>query len=88
MVYKERLTKGTYQLLDQFTKTEVTVQEQFELATNVFVIDPKTIIINAAHQRLIQILKDIGFNIIPIDFSQTAKYGDAFRCTTCPIERT
>lgn len=87
LIYKDGLTKESYNLLAEFTKIEVTSEEQFELATNVFVLDSKTVIVNKNHQRIIQELKELGYTIIPIDFSETAKDGGAFRCTTCPIER-
>lgn len=87
LIYKDGLEEDSYKLLNKYKKIEVTKQEQFELATNVLVIDEKTIIINSKHQRINDELKKLGFNIIPIDLTETAKDGGAFRCTTCPIER-
>ncbi len=87
LIYKDGLESDSYKILDKYTKIEVTQQEQFELATNVFVIDPQTIIINAIHKRIEEKLKKYNLNVIPIDLTQTAKDGGAFRCTTCPIER-
>ena len=87
LIYKEGLESDYYQLLDKYTKIEVTEQEQFELATNVFVIDPKTIIINSMHKRIKVELEKLNLKVISIDLSETAKDGGSFRCTTCPIER-
>ena len=87
LIYKDGLEDNSYQLLDKYAKIEVTEQEQFELATNVFVIDPQTIIINSNHKRLEQELKKFNLNVIPVALSETSKDGGAFRCTTCPIER-
>lgn len=87
LVYKEGFEEQSYHYLEKYHKIEVTKQEQFELATNVFVIDPQTIIMNSAHRRIENELRKLNLNIIPIDFTQTAKDGGAFRCTTCPIER-
>lgn len=87
LIYKDGLAKESYELLDKFNKIEVTKQEQFELATNVFVIDSNTIIMNLAHKRIENELRKFNLHIIPINLTQTAKDGGAFRCTTCPIER-
>lgn len=87
LIYKDGLESDSYELLDKYTKIEVTEQEQFELATNVIVIDPQTVIINSKHKRIEEELKKYNLNIIPIDLTETAKDGGAFRCTTCPIER-
>lgn len=87
LVYKEGLEAESFNLLSEYNKIIVTEQEQFELATNVFVINPQTIIINSIHQRIGEELKKLNFNVIPVDLSETAKDGGAFRCTTCPLIR-
>ena len=87
LIYKDGLEEESYELLDKYTKIEVNEQEQFELATNVFVINPQTVIINSEHKRIETELKKYNLNVIPIDLTETAKDGGAFRCTTCPIER-
>ena len=87
LIYKDGLESDSLKLLDKYTKIEVTEQEQFELATNVFVVSPQTIIINSEHTRIGDELKRYNLNVIPINLTETAKDGGAFRCTTCPIER-
>lgn len=87
IVYKAGLEEKSYKLLESYHKIEITEKEQFELATNVFVINPETIIMNSHHTRLANELEKLGKNIIPLDLSETAKDGGAFRCTTCPLER-
>lgn len=87
LIYKDGLERDSYELLDKYTKIEVNEQEQFELATNIFVVDLQTIIINSQHKRIEEELKKYNLNIIPIDLTETAKDGGAFRCTTCPITR-
>lgn len=87
LIYKEGLEEESYNLLGEYTKIEVTEQEQFELATNVFVVDSQNIIINSSHKRIQGQLKKFNLNVVPIDLTETAKDGGAFRCTTCPIER-
>lgn len=87
IVYKNGLEDESYELLKMYNKIEITEQEQFELATNVFVVNPHTIIMNSNHTRIAEALKKLGLNIIQLDLSETAKDGGAFRCTTCPLER-
>lgn len=87
IVYKEGLETESYQLLSHYRKIEITEKEQFELATNVFVVDSKTIIMNANHIRLAGELEKEGIHTILLNMSETAKDGGAFRCTTCPLVR-
>lgn len=87
LVYKEGLEEESYELLEKYNKIEITEKEQFELATNVFVVNPQTLIMNSNHIRIADEFKKLNINIIFLDMSETAKDGGAFRCTTCPIER-
>lgn len=87
LVYKEGLEEESYKLLEKYNKIEITEKEQFELATNVFVVNPQTIIMNSNHTRIADELKKLNINPILLDMSETAKDGGAFRCTTCPIDR-
>ncbi len=87
IVYKNGLEEESYKLLEKYNKIEITEKEQFELATNVFVVDPQTIIMNSNHNRIANELKKLDINVITLDMSETAKDGGAFRCTTCPLER-
>ena len=87
LIYRDGLEEESYNLLSKYIKIEVTEQEQFELATNVFVVDSKNIIVNSVHSRIIEELRNYDLNVISVDFKQIAKDGGAFRCTTCPIER-
>lgn len=87
LIYIDGLEEESYYLLNKYRKIEVLKQEQFELGTNVFVVDPKTVIINSSHNRIADELRKLDFNVIPISFTEIAKDGGAFRCTTCPLER-
>lgn len=87
LIYKDALEDESYKLLEKYEKIEITKEEQFELATNVFVIEKNKILMNSSHKRIKKILQDKGLDIITLDISETAKLGGAFRCTTCPINR-
>lgn len=87
IVYKDALEEDSYKLLEEYKKIELTQQEQFELGTNVLVVDPNTIIVNKNHQRIKTELEKLKFKVISVDLSETAKDGGAFRCTTCPLKR-
>lgn len=87
LIYKDALEDESYKLLEKYEKIEITKEEQFELATNVFVIERNKIIMNSSHKRIQKILQDKGLEIITLDISETAKLGGAFRCTTCPVNR-
>ena len=87
LVYKEGLEEDSYKLLENYNKIEITEQEQFELGTNVFVVDQNTILVNSNHKRIASEIEKNNINVILLDMAETAKDGGAFRCTTCPIER-
>lgn len=87
LIYKDGLEKDSYELLEKYQKIEITKEEQFELGTNVFVVDENTVIVNSNHTRLIKEIQKKHLKVIPLNMSQTAKDGGAFRCTTCPLER-
>lgn len=87
LIYKDALEDESYKLLEKYEKIEITKEEQFELATNIFVIERNKIIMNSSHKRIQKILQDKGLEIITLDISETAKLGGAFRCTTCLVNR-
>lgn len=87
LVYKDGLDNESYDKLNGFNKIEITIEEQFDLGTNVFVIDKDNIIINKDHDRIKEEIEKYKINVIPMDYSEIRKIGGAFRCTTCPIER-
>jgi len=74
-------------LSDRFDFIEVTKDECNSLATNVFVINPETIIVNTAHKRIIDNLREIGFRVEVVDYSQPIAISGSFRCTTFPMVR-
>ena len=85
LIYKEGLEESSYKLLDKYDKIELTKKEQFELGTNVFVIDPNAIIINSNHKRIKEEIEK-KITTISLKMEETRKLGGAFRCTTCPLK--
>ncbi len=87
IIYKEGIEEESLQFLEKYKKLEINEKEQFELATNVFVINRNTLIMNANHIRLANEIKKININVLLLPMQETAKDGGAFRCTTCPLLR-
>lgn len=87
IVYKDGIEEESYEKLNKFDKIELDSVEQFSLGTNVFVVDPQTVVVQSQHQRLAGEIKKRGLDVVNVDLSETSKDGGALRCTTCPIER-
>lgn len=65
----------------------VTRVEALNLGTNVFVVNPETIVVAKQHNRIIEMLRKIDFNVETVDYSEPIKNLGAFRCTTLPLIR-
>jgi glycine amidinotransferase len=87
VINKESLKQPLPYPLNEYQFIEVNSKVRKELGTNVLVIDPKTIIVQARHSELQNKLKEKGFKVIRIDFTNHANTHGAFRCATCPIIR-
>lgn len=88
LVNRSCLSKTDFEYLTKIYKIiEVEDQEASELGTNVFTVDPDTIIVAKQHQRIIDILKDLKFNVEIVDYSEPINLSGSFRCTTMPLNR-
>lgn len=65
----------------------VTEEEQFALGTNVFSLDPDTVVSGVHQRRINALLRQEGITVLEVEFSEMIKLGGAFRCATCPLER-
>ncbi|MEM6661421.1 MAG: arginine deiminase family protein [Pseudomonadota bacterium] len=74
-------------LKDRFRLIEVTADEAVAMATNVFVINPETVVVHAGFPRIIEALRADGLNIVPVDFSGPNALNGSFRCATMPLAR-
>ncbi len=66
---------------------EITLKEMSKLYSNFFSIDKKTVISDKRFKRLNDWLTDIGMEVEKINYSEIAKLGGLFRCSTLPLSR-
>ena len=57
------------------------------IAMNILVLDPETVIIDAAQTQLINILKSKGIDSIPLTLSHSRTLGGGFHCVTLDTRR-
>lgn len=63
------------------------IDEQINLPTNVFSLDPITVVCDARNVKTNRLIRDTGKNVIELDFTENSKVGGSFRCSTCPLWR-
>jgi len=85
------LQEEEYQwLIDFFGKENcfhITPDEMYHLYSNVFSINPETIISEKSFRRLNNWLREHGFNVEEVHYQDIAKQGGLFRCSTMPLIR-
>lgn len=57
------------------------------IAMNMLVVDPKTVIVDAAQTELIRTLKSYKFEVIPLTLRHSRTLGGGFHCVTLDLER-
>jgi N-dimethylarginine dimethylaminohydrolase len=57
------------------------------IAMNMLVLDPETVILDAAQTELITILKSKGIDSVPLSLSHSRTLGDGFHCVTLDTRR-
>lgn len=75
-------------LARRFELIEVTGEEARAMATNVFVIDPETVVIHAGFPRIVAAIEAKGLRVEPVDWSEPNALLGSFRCATMPLART
>lgn len=81
-------TKPDLEFLTSTYKTiEVYDEETKKLGTNVFVINPETIVVPLQHKRIGKELESQHFKVEYIDYTEPINLGGSFRCTTMPLVR-
>lgn len=82
------LSKMDFEYLTKIYKIiEVEDQEALELGTNVFMVNPETIIVAKQHKRIASVLSELKFKVEVIDYSEPINLSGSFRCTTMPLNR-
>ena len=75
-------------LLSRFKGTvDITLQEAALLQSNLLHLTPDTLLIDPRFQRLSQILRGMGYELIEVPMHHVGKMGGLFRCTTLPLLR-
>ena len=71
----------------RFRFVEVSPDEARAMASNVFVIDPETVVVHAGFPRIISALRDEGLQVHAVDWSEPNALLGSFRCATMPLVR-
>jgi len=88
LIFPEALDESTIQLLQEMYNTiEVNEEEQFTMGTNVLSIGHKRVFSLPMNVKVNQQLRESGYSVIEVDFSEIIKSGGSFRCCTLPIKR-
>ena len=66
---------------------KITQQEMYDMNSNVFSISEDVIVSEKGFNRLNSILREKGFIIEEINFSETSKMEGLLRCSTLPLDR-
>ncbi|MDC3104996.1 arginine deiminase family protein [bacterium] len=65
----------------------ISKEEMYNMNSNVFSISENVIVSEISFKRLNNILRELGFIVEEIKFSEIAKMEGLFRCTTLPLHR-
>lgn len=88
LVFPPAFDKETLDTLAaSFDLIEVSEEEQFSLGTNVLSVGNGNIFSLPQNQKVNEALRENGFHVIEVDFSEIIKSGGSFRCCSMPIER-
>lgn len=63
------------------------MDEQINLPTNVFSINPTTVVADKRNVITNSLLRKNGKHVIELEYSEISKLGGSFRCSTCPLRR-
>jgi N-dimethylarginine dimethylaminohydrolase len=88
LIFPRALDDETVRMLaERYTLIEVSEEEQFTLGTNVLSIGDKKVFSLPQNTDVNKKMRDFGFNVIEVDFSEIIKSGGSFRCCSMPVER-
>ncbi len=85
------LVEEEYQWLVEFFGREnifeITADEMYQMFSNVFSISPEVVVSERSFTRLNKWLREQGFTVEEIPYSEIAKQGGLLRCSTLPLVR-
>lgn len=77
-----------YQLFDQDKLIPVSMEEKTRMFPNVFSIGPDKVVVERSFIGLKQVLKERGFEVFEVDYTETSKLSGLLRCSTLPLRRS
>jgi N-dimethylarginine dimethylaminohydrolase len=88
VIYPPAMDEASYrQVQRKYQLIEVTAEEQFYMGPNVLSIGNSTVISLPENNRLNHKLRENGFKVLEVDFSEIIKSGGSFRCSALPLVR-
>jgi N-dimethylarginine dimethylaminohydrolase len=79
--------KELQMLRNHYNLIEVNDKEQFTMGTNVLSLGDKKVLSLPQNKEVNQSLRNHGYKVIEVDFSEIIKSGGSFRCCSMPILR-
>ena len=88
LIYPSAMETEMYEKLrENFRLIEVTEEEQFQLGPNVLSIGNRKVVSLPENSRTNEAMREKGFTVIEVPFSEIIKSGGSFRCCTLPLLR-
>ena len=88
LIFPEALDAQTIAMLSgKYKLIEVSEEEQFTMGTNVLSIGDKKVFSLPQNTKVNEQIREHGFNVIEVEFSEIIKSGGSFRCCSMPVER-
>ncbi|WP_404457500.1 dimethylarginine dimethylaminohydrolase family protein [Oceanobacillus kapialis] len=88
LIYSKAIDAASLKLLrKKYDLIEVTDKEQFNMGPNVLSIGGNQVISLPENKQVNQKLKEAGFTVHEVPFSEIIKSGGSFRCCTLPLRR-
>ncbi len=90
IIYLDGFKKHPTAILDLFPKEkliEVNMEEKNQMFPNIFSISQNKIVVERNFIRLKDELKERGYEVFEVDYSETSKLSGLLRCSTLPLKR-
>lgn len=79
--------KDVQWLAEKYRLIEITPEEQFTLGTNILSLGNKRVISLPVNKQVNALLRERGYIVEEVDFSEIIKSGGSFRCCSMPLLR-